>query len=295
MLLALILLLTPITAQSDQWSKDFKVDGTPRVRVATGDAHVRITAADTNTIQARITTRNWKIGGDGIQILDRQNGDEIELEVRYPKRWTMFDTGNRRVDIELRVPRLASLNIKTGDGNIDLNGVAGDVDLQTGDGRLEITDVQGTVRANTGDGPVKLIGGKGEITLQTGDGRIEVEGFDGTLRVETGDGRVRVSGRFDVLEVKTGDGGVEAIALNGSRMLSDWSIRTGDGGLTMRVPPDLAADVELHTNDGNIDLGLPVTISGRTGKHEIKGQLNGGGKLLSLKTGDGSIKIDVSR
>jgi DUF4097 and DUF4098 domain-containing protein YvlB len=295
MLLALILLLMPVAAQSDQWSKEFKVDGTAKVRVATGDAHVRIVAADTNTIQARVTTRNVKIGADGIQIHDQQNGDEVELEVRYPRRWSGIDFGSRSVDIELRVPRLSNLNIKTGDGNIELSGVAGDVDLQTGDGRVGITDVQGTVRAHTGDGPVKLTGGKGEITLQTGDGRIEVEGFDGTLRVETGDGRVRVSGRFDVLDVKTGDGGVEAIALNGSRMLSDWSIRTGDGSLTMRVPSDLAADVELHTNDGNIDLGLPVAISGRTGKHEIRGQMNGGGKLLSLKTGDGPIRIDTSR
>src|SRR5688572_19750819 len=105
MLLAVILLLTPVTVQStDQWAKDFKVDGTPQVRVETGDAHVRISASETNTIQARVTTRGWTIGGDGIQIIDRQNGDEVELEVRFPKRWFQFDSGNRRVDIELRVP-----------------------------------------------------------------------------------------------------------------------------------------------------------------------------------------------
>ena len=296
MLLAMILLLVPATVQTDQWSKDFKVDGAPRVRVKTGDAHVRISGADTNSVEARVTTRNWKIGGDGIQIVDRQNGDEVELEVRFPKRWLQFDGGDRRVDIEIRVPRFASLNINTGDGNIELSGVSGDLNLHTGDGRLGIKDVEGTVRAETGDGPVHLVGAKGEITLHTGDGRVEVEGVDGKLSVETGDGRVRVSGRFDVLDVKTGDGGVEAIALGGSKMLADWSLRTGDGRLSMRVPADLAADVDLHTNDGEIDLaGLPVAISGRTAKNEIRGQVNGGGKLLSLKSGDGSIRLDVNK
>ena len=295
MLLALVLLLTPLPAQApDQWSKDFKMTGTPRLRVETGDANVHVSASDSesNTIEARITTHNWKIGPDGIQIYDHQNGDDVQLEVRFPRRWVQVNFGNRRVDVELRVPRRASLNIKTGDGNIDLSGIDGDVSLQSGDGHLVISDVQGKVRANTGDGPVKMNGCKGEVTLHTGDGRIEVEGFEGALHVETGDGRVRVSGRFEVLDVKTGDGGVEATALPGSRMTEDWILRTGDGGLTMRVPADLAANIDLHTGDGHLDLGVPVTISGRTSKNDIKGQMNGGGKLLTLRSGDGSIKIE---
>jgi DUF4097 and DUF4098 domain-containing protein YvlB len=295
MLPALLLLLIPLPAQSpDQWAKDFKVNGTPHLRVETGDANIHISASDSesNTIQARITTHNWKIGSDGIQIIDRQNGDEVQLEIRFPRRWARMDLGNRRVDVELRVPRRANLNIKTGDGNIDLDGINGEVNLQSGDGHLMISDVEGKVQANTGDGPVKMDGCKGEVWLHTGDGRIEVDAFEGALHAETGDGRVRVSGRFAVLDVKTGDGGVEATALQGSRMTEDWNLRTGDGGLTMRVPADLAADIDLHTGDGHLDLGVPVTISGRTGKNDIKGQMNGGGKLLTLRSGDGSIKIE---
>jgi len=295
MLLALLLFLIPLPAQSpDQWSKDFKVSGTPHLKVETGDANVHISASDSEsaTIEARITTHNWKIGPDGIQIIDRQNGDEVQLEVRFPRRWARFDVGNRRVDVELRVPRRANLNIKTGDGNIDLTGVTGDVNLQSGDGHLTVSEVEGSLHANTGDGPVKLDGCKGNVTLHTGDGRIEVAAFEGELRAQTGDGRVKVSGRFDVLDVQTGDGGVEATALHGSRMTDNWNLRTGDGGLTMRVPADLAANIDLHTGDGHLDLGVPVTISGRTGKNDIKGQMNGGGKLLTLRSGDGSIKIE---
>jgi len=295
MLLALVLLLTPLPTQTpDQWSKNFNLTGSPLLRVETGDANIHISASDSerNTIEARVTTRNWKIGSDGIQIIDHQIGDEVQLKILFPRRWARIDFGNRRVDLELRVPRRSTLNIKTGDGNIDLTGIAGDITLQSGDGHLDITDVEGKLRANTGDGPVKINGIKGDALLHTGDGKVEVEGFDGVLHVETGDGRVRVSGRFDVLDVKTGDGGVEAIAQHGSRLTEDWTLSTGDGGLTVRVPADLSADVDLHTGDGHLDLGIPVTISGRTGKHDIKGQLNGGGKLLTLRSGDGSIKIE---
>ena len=69
-------------------------------------------------------------------------------------------------------------------------------------------------------------------------------------------------------------------------------LRTGDGDLTMRVQDDdLDADIELQTSDGNIDLSLPVTVVGRARKRQIHGRINGGGKLISLKTGDGSIRL----
>ena len=128
--------------------------------------------------------------------------------------------------------------------------------------------------------------------MRTGDGRIEATGIDGSLRAETGDGRIRVSGRFDLLDVRTGDGGVEASALSGSKLASNWQLSTGDGDLTLRLQESIAADVELKTSDGDIELGIPVTLSGRAGKHDVRGQINGGGKLLSLKTGDGSIRLE---
>jgi DUF4097 and DUF4098 domain-containing protein YvlB len=103
---------------------------------------------------------------------------------------------------------------------------------------------------------------------------------------------VRVNGRFDVLDLRTGDGGIEASAVEGSKLETNWRLNTGDGNLTLRVPKSIAADVELKTSDGSIDFDMPVTISGRAGKREIHGQINGGGKLLSLKTGDGSIRLE---
>jgi DUF4097 and DUF4098 domain-containing protein YvlB len=293
MFLGAILLLAMLPAQgSDQWAKTFHVEGPARLRVTTGDAHIHVTGGEGSAIDARVTTQHWKIGGDGIQIIDRQNGNEVEIEIRFPRRWMEIGFNNRRVDVELKVPREISLNLMTGDGNIDLRGIEGAVTLRTGDGQLELDDVSGTVRADTGDGAVRLNRARGDLTLETGDGKIDVTEADGALRVQTGDGPVRVSGRFDVLEVKTGDGRVEAVAQPGSKMTSAWTLRTGDGGLTMRIPTELSADVDLHTGDGEIELGVPVTVEGKTDKRNVRGKLNGGGQLLTIKTGDGSIRLE---
>ena len=59
-------------------------------------------------------------------------------------------------------------------------------------------------------------------------------------------------------------------------------------------PPDLAADVDLHTGDGHIDLDMPLTTEGKIRTNEIHGKLNGGGSLLTIHTGDGSIHLRKS-
>jgi DUF4097 and DUF4098 domain-containing protein YvlB len=286
----MFLALTP-SDNPDQWSRSFKVEGPARLRVESGDANIHVSSREGGSIEARVTTENWKIGPGGIQILDRQNGNEVEIDVRFPRQWVQFNFHRRRVDIDLVVPQHISLDLHAGDGNIDVRGVKGDSAIRSGDGHIVIEDVAGSWKADTGYGGVRLARTDGAFFLRSGDGKIEVEDFDGSLHVQTGDGPVRVSGRFDMLDVKTGDGRVEATAQHGSKVASDWTLKTGDGGLTMHVPDELAADVELHTGDGHIELGVPVTIQGRTDQKTIRGKLNAGGRLLTIQTGDGSIRL----
>jgi hypothetical protein len=100
-----------------------------------------------------------------------------------------------------------------------------------------------------------------------------------------------VAGRFDNVQLRTQDGSVEFAAARGSRMQSDWRVQTGDGSVHANLPPDLAADLELRTGDGHIRLDLPLTVSGVESEHEVRGKLNGGGPLLTVRTGDGSITV----
>ncbi len=64
--------------------------------------------------------------------------------------------------------------------------------------------------------------------------------------------------------------------------------------MTLQLPETFAADVELHTGDGHISLDLPVSVEGELGHNNIHGKLNGGGKMLTIHTGDGSIRLEKS-
>jgi hypothetical protein len=50
--------------------------------------------------------------------------------------------------------------------------------------------------------------------------------------------------------------------------------------------------VDVHTGDGHITVDLPMATDG--GKHDdaFSGKLNGGGPVLTVHTGDGSVHLE---
>ena len=91
--------------------------------------------------------------------------------------------------------------------------------------------------------------------------------------------------------MRTNDGRVDVEAQKGSKLAPDWSLASGDGPISLRVPSDLAATLDLRTGDGRVDVRLPVTITGRVREREMQGTINGGGPLLRIRTGDGSVTL----
>jgi DUF4097 and DUF4098 domain-containing protein YvlB len=249
---------TGLPARADEWSKTFTLTGKPDLRVETSDANIRVYTWDQNTIEAKVVTTHYKIGEGGIRVDDHQNGDAVEIEVRYPHHNVTFGMVNHRVDIDIHMPR------------------EGRVNLHTGDGKIEVTSF------------------KGEMDLRSGDGSQLIDSVDGKLRAITGDGHIRANGRFDELELKTGDGPVEVRAAAGSSLNTGWRLETGDGSVTLEIPGTLAADVDLHTSDGHIDLDIPVTTEGKLRENNVHGKINGGGNLMTIRTGDGSIHLRKS-
>src|SRR2546425_496191 len=143
-----------------------------------------------------------------------------------------------------------------------LGGGAAGAPRRAGEGgRQDPPEGRPALAVSTGDGSITADGLQGEVRLHTGDGSIRATGLDGRLEADTGDGHMDVQGRFDLVDLRTGDGGIEAKVERGSKVAGAWSLRSGDGGITLRLPDDLSADLDAHTGDGNIDLDLQVTRS----------------------------------
>jgi DUF4097 and DUF4098 domain-containing protein YvlB len=268
-----ILLAAPRSARADDWQKTYTVSGKASVVVTTNDGAVRVSSWDGKQIEARVETIGWKIDDSEVRIIERQTGDRLELEARVPRVNSNFGLNRRSLRIELRIPRDADLNVRTGDGSVETDNSTGTLDIHTGDGSIIVSRARGDIR------------------LSTGDGQIEATGLDGQLDASSGDGSIQVEGRFDALNLRTSDGAIDAHAMNGSRITTNWSMRSGDGDITLRLPDNFQADLDATTGDGRINIEFPIVTSGRIGRSELRGKLNGGGLPLTARTGDGSIDI----
>lgn len=247
--------LVSATAYADEWSKQFTFTGQPELRVDAEDAAVVLRPGADNAIEARLTTHGWKIGPGDVRVTPRQTGNRVEIDIRMPHGdWSFFSSRSAR--LELTVPRQLRADIHTGDGSITAQGLSG------------------------------------ELRLVTGDGSIEAEDVAGALEGHTGDGSIRVRGRLERLDLHTGDGSVTVAVAAGSKLAGPWRVRTGDGSVSVRLPGDLAADLDVHTGDGGVTVNLPLLTNTIHAEKDVRGKLNGGGPVLRIETGDGSIRVD---
>jgi hypothetical protein len=241
-------------AKGEQWSKHWSVGAKPELRIHAGDAAVVVEGGNADGIDATLTTRGWSIGRTGVQVTEHQNGNSVDIDIKVPSRHFSFG-GEYSIRLEVRVPR-------------ELTG-----DIHTGDGSIKLLNLHGSLHADTGDGS------------------IHGQDLDGSLEARSGDGSVHVTGRFDRLQLHTQDGSVELNVQSGSRIQAGWRVETGDGSVRIKLPRDLATDLELHTGDGSLRIDLPLSMEGVKSDHELRGKLNGGGPPLVVHTGDGSISV----
>jgi DUF4097 and DUF4098 domain-containing protein YvlB len=259
-------------AHADDYAKTYTVANRANVHVDTDDGSVTVTTSDTKEVEFRVEYQGYTLD-KSLRIDSSQHGDEVELTARIPHGFHIALGMMRRLHVEVRMPKDADLQVRTGDGSIKVNNVSGTVDLHSGDGAINVSSLKGSVR------------------IHTGDGSIEASEMDGKCDATSGDGRIRLSGRFDVLSAKSGDGSVGVEAQHGSKLDSSWSVYSGDGSIEVALPPDLPVNIEASSGDGHISTDIPITMEGVISKSRVHGKMNGGGSTLTIHTGDGSIRL----
>lgn len=277
-LLAALLAAAPASARV--WDQQWEVGGRPTVVVTVSDAHVRIHAGDAHTVTAHVLHEyhRWGLvtGTPDPDVVFSRSGDEIHVQVHEHAWFTLFGGISERLTVDVTVPPASDLSVRTGDGAVDCEPVSGHVRIATGDGAL------------------RARGLRGDLDLSTHDGGLDADDLDGSLRAHTGDGHLRVSGRFDRLELASGDGRLEAVVMPGSKLADDWSVHTGDGSLSLRIPSRLQALLDARSNDGHLNVDLPIEVRGALAHEQLTGRLNGGGPTLLVRSGDGAITLGLS-
>jgi hypothetical protein len=125
------------------------------------------------------------------------------------------------------------------------------LDLDTGAGSVHVVDIQGEIAAHTGAGNVRVQGASAPVALETGAGNIDYEG----------------------------------------EPAGDCTFQTGTGSITLSLPEDLNAEVELTSGMGNVDV-RGFDVEGQTSRTEVDGVIGSGEEAtIEAHTGAGNVTL----
>ncbi|MBV8631300.1 MAG: DUF4097 family beta strand repeat protein [Silvibacterium sp.] len=259
------------------WSKSYPVSR-PTLNIETGDAGLQISSCgECREIRIKVETGGVKL--NEYRLEESQTGDQIHFLLKEKTHVVGHITWHRtQTKVTVETPADLTLESHSGDGSVSVSGLNGDLGLTTSDGNVTADHLSG------------------KLHIKSSDGHVRITNSTGALEARTSDGNLTVDGAFNAVTLHTSDGKLEVSLREGTKLSEPSIIQASDGSVTVRLPRDLAADLDVHTSDGHLDCALPLTMdhydSKDGGGHNLHGKLNGGGTPLTIHTSDGSVKIE---
>jgi DUF4097 and DUF4098 domain-containing protein YvlB len=228
------------------------VDPGTGLRVHNGNGNVVVTGWDDDVLELEVTRRTAFDRSALGRVTVSSELTDGTLTVE-----TRYEDSRARnrvsVDVRVRVPEGVTVEaVDNGNGNVDARRVTGDASLRTGNGNVTATDV------------------------------------DGVLSLESVNGNVTSSGDVGLERARTTNGAVDATV---RRLRDDAVAASVNGSVTVRVAPDLDADVVLLVGNGDVSVSdVPLQDVERVAT-QLSGRLGDGGPRLEARTVNGDITL----
>lgn len=211
-------------------------------------------------------------------------------------------------DLRVLVPRGRAVALRLGVGTATIANIDGDLDIDVASAEVSTEHTRGALNIDAGSGTVSVTGAEGDVSLDTGSGGLTLSGVKGgRLTLDAGSGGVRVSD-VDVgdLKVDAGSGGVRLAGIRSPRVSIDagsgstelellaavekLDVDGGSGGITVRLPAETSASVEIETGSGGIDSDFPLTLN-RYERNHVEGRIGDGRARIHIESGSGRVRL----
>ena len=227
--------------------------------------------------------------------------------------------------IVVHVPSKTTASLRTSGGSIDASRLAGRLVMRTSGGSLRAEDIDGPVEGSTSGGSIRMRDVRGNALAETSGGGLDITGVRGSLRATTSGGSIdidTVAGELYAatsggsVQIRGAGGRVDAHTSGGSVVVrlaagnkGGGDLSTSGGGVRVEVDPRVALTVDASSSGGDVHTDLPVTVQQlarnngggwpekpfRGGSKTLRGDLNGGGELLRLRSSGGGVRISAMR
>jgi DUF4097 and DUF4098 domain-containing protein YvlB len=298
------------------------------VSIETMRGDITVEASDENEIRVVVKKTAFAFDEDAakkladsstVSLTQTSRGFEVRPQVREGSYERV------RLNLEIHVPRAATLDLKTQNGNLSVEGANGAVTAIARRGNVEVRQAGGDVHAETLKGDIRVLGAKGnvhvagrgsnvEVADVGGDAVIEGE-FFGPIRVRNAPRGTRfVSARTDLtisslpgqMDMDSGDLHLDDASGNillttrekdvvMENVIGKIRIENKHGEVTVRLRKEPKDEISISNESGGVELALPsraafeVDASSRSG--EIENEFEDSDlKLVQNDNGNSSLR-----
>jgi DUF4097 and DUF4098 domain-containing protein YvlB len=234
-------------------------------------------------------------------------GVKVTIKRRGPRRlfggW--FRDNDTRIAIQVPTKTAVDLNtsggsirashveglvaVHTSGGSLDVSAITGNVDGDTSGGSIRMRDVRGNVDANTSGGSISIVDVRGDARANTSGGGITIDQVSGDLQASTSGGSVDVRGAGGRVDANSSGGGVTVRFAPGNS--KGGVVSSSGGSVRTEIDPGARVSIDAHASGGGVDSDVAVTIQGKVERDSLRGDMNGGGPTLRLRSSGGGVRI----
>jgi hypothetical protein len=173
--------LGPLAEAREEWRRQYTLSGDGLVELRETNGTFEITASENDTVEVIAT----KIGKGVDEAAAKQVLSRIEIrEDAQPGRLVLDSTGDRQfgfreskqVNYVVRMPRQASVTIRSTNGAVSVTGIAGRVTVETTNGEIKARGLASDTTVSATNGAVALDFARvgGAVRCETTNGEIEL-------------------------------------------------------------------------------------------------------------------------
>ena len=244
----------------------FRVHNSNGVTRISGEDRDDIEVTAFRTARAESVEAAERLLGE-IQLAFNETGGRLDLEVEVPRKWNRRGVAN----LCIKLPRKMEVWVAAANGRVDVEGIRGLVHARSTNGSAKISDVIGDVEVGTTNAMVCCSAICGKLMARSSNGKIEIANHRGSVDATTSNGLIRAS---------VDDLGADGVLLC-----------TSNGRIVLDLPDEVDADIDIRVDNGIIRNDRELCQKGRESNGRVVGRLGMGGKLIKLRTSNGSITL----
>jgi len=297
-------------ARAADWRVEKQLDLAPggELVVDVQSGGVTVTGGPGSGAQVEITADRDVTDKFTFELTSEPGRARIVSKRKGTSGWFNWSWSSANVHFEIRVPRETKLDVRSSGGGIRIAGLQGDARLRSSGGGLHAEDVVGNVDADTSGGGVDARRIDGDVKLETSGGGIRAADISGNVYAHTSGGGVQIDRVAGDLDAGSSGGGVHVNDIRG-RILAESSggpveavlsspspaggkLSSSGGGVRVQLSPQAHLNIDASSSGGGVSCDLPLMVKGKVSRHELHGQLNGGGPTLELDSSGGGVHIE---